>query len=53
MFTNVSSKKLQVILPLFVRILKDRYTVERRVHLIADKTHDSGTAWLPYKALIT
>ena len=34
----------------FLRIIKDRYTVERYLHIISDKRYEFDTEWLPYKA---
>ena len=36
----------------FLRILKDRYTLERYLHITTDKLHDFDLQWLPYKGLI-
>ena len=36
----------------FLRILKDRYTVDRYLHITTDKLPDFDLQWLPYKGLI-
>ena len=35
----------------FIRILKDRYTVERCLSVTKDKLRDFDLVWLPYKGL--
>ena len=32
----------------FLRILEERYTVERHLHIISDETHNLNTEWLFY-----
>ena len=39
-------------LKVFLRILKDRYSVEIYSHITTDKLHDFDLQWLPYKGLI-
>ena len=36
----------------FLRILKDRYVVERCFHIVTNRSSDFDIDWLPYKALI-
>ena len=36
----------------FLRILKDRYVVERYFYIVTNRSSDFDIDWLPYKALI-